>query len=669
MDFPRETGTGLAEIGSTLFLALFPEPILSRWDECEGSVGCQPDRGLRLLLKSDPTCRETVELHRLPWELLRDPRKGSFLALSRRTPIVRQLALDDGVVLGDPEPARRLRILAVLSLQSGEVPLDLDEERRTIEAAVAGRRDIELTCLENPTFAELAETLRDGRPHVFHYMGHGLHDPGSGEGSLVLPTAEGMTALVSAERLAQVIRDVDSLRLVVLNACDTGRAPQAGEGAFTSLAHALVRGGVPAVLAMQVPIPDAAAIELSRIFYRHLATGRAVDEALAEARIAIYAADPGGASGAWAVPVLYVRRPDLLIFRPSPEKPAGAARQRIAVAALFLMAAAMAGLFFVPAPWSGVELGVAVSRVVFTLAEPRSLIDDLPLAELAVPDLAALRHPDPATGATRLATARDRPSDRLGFLATAPAGGGLSLDDATLPAGTRVEIEWVAPDALRLALELPWDEPPGASEPEDGPQVTASAGAGTALRLVPSSSGAFDLGSSGRLVMTPRAGTDRGRRIDLDLVLAGAGAVVFHTPLGIEALEFLEIDERTADGEEGRTQVQEVSTLKSGTVTLEPLGYGEPIEVDLEALRSISFGGLSGEVTALGLGEQGLSVAFRGRVDEVISREPDGRRKNLMPTWSQTAWFLRLGTALSALVALLVLLSQIKGFPPFMQRS
>ncbi len=654
---------GLPEIGSALFQALFPEPIRRRWDECALAVGDQPGRGLRLLLKSDPTCRDTVEIHRLPWELLRDPRTGAFLALSHRTPIVRQLALDDGAVLEEPEPARRLRLLAVVSLGPSDEPLDLDREWRTIEAALSDRPSIELTRLVNPTFGELTETLRDGRFHVLHYMGHGFHDPHSGEGSLVLTSGEGMTTLLSAERLAQVARDVDSLRLVVLNACDTGRSPQSGHAAFTSLAHALIRGGVPAVLAMQVPIPDAAAIDLSRTFYRHLAAGRAVDEALAEARIAIYATDSGGASGAWAVPVLYVRRPALVIFRPSHEGVDGAGRRLLPAVALLLLAAALGILFLVPAPWSGVTLEVAASRVAFTLTAPQSLVDDLPLAELAVPDLAVLRHPDPTTGSHGFVTVRDGGSDRLGFLATPAADGGLSLDDAPLPAGTRVEIEWVAPDALRLSLELPGEDPPRGSALAAAPEVTASAGAGTTLRLVPGGSETIDLRPGGRLVMTPRASTDHGRRIDLDLLVAGAGAAVFHAPLVIDDLQFQEVEERTTGGAESQTWIEEVSTLRSGTVTLEPLGDGEPVEVAIEALQAISFEGLSGQVTTLGLGEENLVVGFRGRADRVTSREPDGSRQELVPTWSQTAWARWLGIVASILATLLVLLGQPKAFP------
>ncbi|MGC9359640.1 MAG: CHAT domain-containing protein, partial [Anaerolineae bacterium] len=87
--------------------------------------------------------------------------------------------------------------------------------------------------------------------------------------------------------------------LVVLNACDTANGDWAG------LAPALVRAEVPAVVAMQWPVEDRAAIRFARLFYRALAMGRTVDECVAEGRIGASAAsaDPND----WAAPVLFLR--------------------------------------------------------------------------------------------------------------------------------------------------------------------------------------------------------------------------------------------------------------------------------------------------------------------------------------------------------------------------
>ena len=645
----------LVEIGASLFRALFPAPVRRRWDECVEEVGERPGAGLRLVLKSDPTCGATADLHRLPWELLRDPRSGEFLALSRKTQPIRQLALDQIAVLDVPAPATKLRILVVLSCPSGVESLDLARERRKIEEAVAERSEIELQVLANPTFGEVTETLRCGGFHVLHYMGHGAFDRATGEGRLIVADADGGAAALPAERLAQVIRDVDTLRLVVLNACDTGRSATATEQPFTGLAHALLRGGVPAVLAMQLPIPDGAAIELSRVFYRHLAAGEAVDEALAEARVAVYAAERDGGFGAWAIPVLFVRRPELAIFRPrqpADEGP-GPWRRWLPVAVLLLLVAGIVSLFHVKAPWAGVELDVTASRVAFTLDEPRSVVDALALAELAVPDLQRFRHPDPAAGTDRTVSADQVAAERLGVLArvSGASSGGLSLDDSCLPARTRVELERVGPRDLRLALE-----PAGAESSGCGEEVTASVGQGVTLRLVPGPSEARDLGAGGTLSMTPRDG-----RIVLDLTLAAATRARFHTPLIVAGLQFSRVQEEVAGGS---STLREVSTLRSGTVTLRPLGGGEPAENEVEPEEPVSLDGVSGRITRLELDEEDeglLRVHFRGRAQAVTGWDDQGNPIDFMPTWSQSPWIVRLGTTASVLVAALGLFGQVGG--------
>jgi hypothetical protein len=68
---------------------------------------------------------------------------------------------------------------------------------------------------------------------------------------------------------------------------------------------------MPAVIAMQFEITDSVAIILARAFYESLARGAPVDTALAEARLAIFAADDGIE---WGAPVLYLRAHDGRLF-------------------------------------------------------------------------------------------------------------------------------------------------------------------------------------------------------------------------------------------------------------------------------------------------------------------------------------------------------------------
>ncbi|SOC51201.1 CHAT domain-containing protein [Ornithinimicrobium cerasi] len=70
-------------------------------------------------------------------------------------------------------------------------------------------------------------------------------------------------------------------RLIVLNSCST--AVTGSVNMFSSTAAVLVRGGVPAVAAMQFAISDAAAIAFTRGFYAAVAQGKRVDDAVTSA--------------------------------------------------------------------------------------------------------------------------------------------------------------------------------------------------------------------------------------------------------------------------------------------------------------------------------------------------------------------------------------------------
>jgi hypothetical protein len=81
---------------------------------------------------------------------------------------------------------------------------------------------------------------------------------------------------------------------------------------YAGISAALVMAGVPAVVAMQFPISDRAAIEFTNCLYPRLAQGYPLDSAIAEARKAIRIADRKSLE--WATPVLFMRTPDGRLF-------------------------------------------------------------------------------------------------------------------------------------------------------------------------------------------------------------------------------------------------------------------------------------------------------------------------------------------------------------------
>lgn len=82
------------------------------------------------------------------------------------------------------------------------------------------------------------------------------------------------------------------------------------------MAAALLKAGIPAVVAMQFTIQDKLAAAFDAAFYRALVAGFTVDEAVALGRAAIRVEAAGSAVRDWGVPVLYLRAPGGRVFNP-----------------------------------------------------------------------------------------------------------------------------------------------------------------------------------------------------------------------------------------------------------------------------------------------------------------------------------------------------------------
>ncbi|MGH3932439.1 MAG: CHAT domain-containing protein [Pseudonocardiaceae bacterium] len=172
------------------------------------------------------------------------------------------------------------------------------------------------------TCTDLEDALEKGPWHVFHFVGHDGYDRMADEGTLALADETGRVHPVGADDISRLLAEHHPLRLVVLNACDTGRG--SASDAFSSTAAALIRREIPAVVAMQFEITDLAAIHFAQIFYQHVAKRRPVDDSVMRARRALRLAKRGTLE--WGTPVLYLRAPDGRIFDaaipPPPTPPA-----------------------------------------------------------------------------------------------------------------------------------------------------------------------------------------------------------------------------------------------------------------------------------------------------------------------------------------------------------
>lgn len=295
----------LEDIGAELFDALLQGGVGEAFREaCR--LAHSEGRNLRLRLVLDPKATEgPIPLAALPWEILYDRSCGRFLSQSPRTAVVRQLRRER---FDDPrlQPVNGvLRILVVAAQPRDTGMIDVRAERERIEDGLGLSPRVRLSFLETPTLPALREALERIQPHVLHVIGHGDFDPPSGEGALLLVDGRGHTDVVTGRQLAMKIQGCTQLRLAVLNACNSGAMPRRhGLDPFSGVAAALVHDGLSAVVAMQFPISDPAAIAFGGAFYRALAERRPLEEALTTGRQAIH---DQLRNGEWSTPALYLR--------------------------------------------------------------------------------------------------------------------------------------------------------------------------------------------------------------------------------------------------------------------------------------------------------------------------------------------------------------------------
>lgn len=264
--------------------------------------------GLRIRLR----LTEAPELADLPWEYLYHAALNRFLSLSAQTPIVRYLDLAERIRPLAVQPP--LKILAVISSPYDLPRLEVEQEWEKLREALGDlqrRKLVALEKLEEATLPALQKLLRRTECHVFHFIGHGEFDQQRQDGALIFEDEQEQGQPVRGQYLGTLLHDHGPLRLAVLNACEGGHAARANP--FAGAAPSLVQQGVPAVIAMQFPVTDAAAITFSHNFYGALADGYPVDAALSEARKAIFS-QGNETEAEWGTPVLFMRAADGKIF-------------------------------------------------------------------------------------------------------------------------------------------------------------------------------------------------------------------------------------------------------------------------------------------------------------------------------------------------------------------
>lgn len=301
---PKPSSLTEHDIGGKLFAALFSGDVRDRYRQSMAPVQDRRARsrhGLRLRLSFDPG-EDFAPIATLPWELLLDDEV--FLARDTRIPVVRSLTVRHAP---DPAPARPpLRVLLIDSAPKDLDAIQTGKERRRIKKALKARTDIQVDVFTHPDVRSLRRAVKKHAYQIVHFMGHGGRIKNGGEHfGLYFEGAQREAEAVPGEFVAEFLKDVRDLRLVVLNSCWSGAVPrQSSRDPFTGVAVSLMLRDIPATVAMQFPISDRAAIEFSGAFYASLAAGEPVEEAVTEGRLAILADHRDSLE--WTTPVLFL---------------------------------------------------------------------------------------------------------------------------------------------------------------------------------------------------------------------------------------------------------------------------------------------------------------------------------------------------------------------------
>lgn len=327
----------LDELGRTLFRSLFRETKLRDFyigvRQNLDQVRDENDATLRIRIRLDllgkgPESADQRLLARLPWECLRADTDDheTFWGVEVGSPIIRDVESDSQA---NVRPIReRLNVLLVCANPPDTKPLNIQRETEAITeqfATAAGENgvasaEVRFTVLEKASFGLVRDALIENEFHVLHFIGHGEYDQEKG-GSLLLhkdpdrPEADRSDSVGFADWLDLIREQRGDLRLVLINACNTGAEGEnekkplnaAESDAVGGLATSILKMDVPAVVAMQFQIGDKAAIVFAQEFYKRVAAYTTVEEAVSRARWQVRYEERRSNSSFWLTPVLYMR--------------------------------------------------------------------------------------------------------------------------------------------------------------------------------------------------------------------------------------------------------------------------------------------------------------------------------------------------------------------------
>ena len=326
LDRRRITKDELITLGEQLADLLLPGRVRDLYQDSLKALKTDTE-GLRLRLRIDP-----LALAALPWEYTYLQRtsgekvENDFLVLQPNVSITRYETIGD--TLEPLEDREKIQIVVALAAPLDQPELNLDADENAIKTALQALKEkapnVETHVLEHATRDDLLKSSAGA--DIFQFGGHGVFE-GSEltsdgkllmKGKILLENEDENSDPFDSAQLAAILGKA-GVRLVLLGACNSAARDEGG--AWSGVAPALTRQNIPAVVAMQYKVRDKNAAPFLAYVYLRILGGYSIDEAVAEARLALYT-QSGLEDRDWGVPVIYLRSQDGFLF-PLPKPVSG----------------------------------------------------------------------------------------------------------------------------------------------------------------------------------------------------------------------------------------------------------------------------------------------------------------------------------------------------------
>ena len=300
----------IQKVGEALFEALFDNQLREDFLDFYETVVINRDLNLEVVLEINEIAMPEVVAY--PWELISVPQRYNegyiHLATDPKLSFFRiryNLAQENKKSI-QLDSQTRPKIALVVSIPTADSKLSKVEFQSVQKylTNLNNENKIEFLPVIEATSKKVASQLRQHKPDIFHFIGHGqlIEENGKEVGQIAFVNDSGEADWKDATIFSTLFQQ-HRPKIVILQACETGR--QSESNAFSSVAYRLMLQGIPVVIAMQYKVSNITAGSFVKDFYGEIVNGNSVEIAVQQARFNL-SLENGYEQRDFAIPVIYM---------------------------------------------------------------------------------------------------------------------------------------------------------------------------------------------------------------------------------------------------------------------------------------------------------------------------------------------------------------------------